>query len=115
VAINSNETKNYPEDNFDEMIRRANAEGFNFPYLRDEDQAAASAYGATHTPEFFVFAASGSGAHTLCYHGKMDDNYQQPAAVKRRFLIEAVDAILAGKPVAEAETHSIGCTIKWKY
>jgi peroxiredoxin len=115
IAINSNETKNYPEDNFDEMVRRAKAKGFNFPYLRDDDQSVASAYGASHTPEFFLFAASGKGTYNLQYHGKMDDNYQNPSAVKRKFLLEAVDAILADKPVADAETHSIGCTIKWKY
>jgi peroxiredoxin len=119
VAINSNETKNYPEDNFDEMVRRAKRMGFNFPYLRDDDQRVAGAFGATHTPEFYVFSAEGedgrTGALRLSYHGKMDDNYQNPSAVKRRYVQEAVDALLAGKPVAEPETHSIGCTIKWSY
>jgi peroxiredoxin len=110
VAINSNETKNYPEDNFDEMVSRAKAKGFNFPYLRDEDQSVAEAFGATHTPEFFVL----DGERRLRYHGKMDDNYQNPSGVKRRFLHEAVDALLSGKPVTEPETHSIGCTIKWR-
>lgn len=110
VAINSNETKNYPEDNFDEMVRRAKARGFNFPYLRDEDQAVAEAFGATHTPEFFVL----DGNRRLRYHGKMDDNYQNPSGVKRRYLHEAVDAILSERAVAEPETFSIGCTIKWR-
>ena len=110
VAINSNETKNYPEDNFDEMVRRAKARGFNFPYLRDEDQSVAEAFGATHTPEFFVL----DGNRRLRYHGKMDDNYQNPSGVKRRYLHEAVDAILSERAVAEPETFSIGCTIKWR-
>lgn len=115
TAINSNETKNYPEDNFPEMVKRAKAKGFPFLYLRDEDQSVAEAFGATHTPEFFVFARmGGSGPAVLSYHGKMDDNYQNAAAVKRHYLREAVDAILAGRDVAEPETHSIGCTIKWK-
>jgi len=115
VAVNSNETVNYPEDNFEEMVKRGKTRGFNFPYLRDENQSVADAFGATHTPEFFVFAPK-SGAHDLVlqYHGKMDDNYQQPAAVKRRYLQEAVESILAGRGVVEPETHSIGCTIKWK-
>lgn len=111
VCINSNETENYPEDNFDEMVKRSKSKGFNFPYLRDEDQAVATAYGATHTPEFFVFDKD----RRLRYHGKMDDNYQNPKAVKANYLRNAVDAILVGKEVAEAETYSIGCTIKWKY
>jgi len=115
IAINSNETKNYPEDNFEGMVQRAQTQGFNFPYLRDDDQSVAAAYGASHTPEFFVFASDGGTPHTLRYHGKMDDNYQVPSAVKKKFLTDAVDAILAGKPVADPETHSIGCTIKWKY
>jgi peroxiredoxin len=110
VAINSNDTRNYPDDDFAGMVIRAQERGFTFPYLRDDDQSVAGAYGATHTPEFFVFDRK----RKLRYHGKMDDNYKDPAAVKRRYLQEAVDAVLAGKPVAEPETHSIGCTIKWK-
>jgi len=132
VAINSNETQNYPEDNFDEMVKRAKAKGFNFPYLRDENQSVATAFGATHTPEFFVFAAedarqsrpvgTGPGSaigasrdRILRYHGRFDDNHQNPNQVKVRYLQNAVDALLAGREVPEAETYSIGCTIKWKY
>ncbi|HEY6952931.1 MAG TPA: thioredoxin family protein [Bacteroidota bacterium] len=110
VAINSNETVHYPEDNFEEMVKRAKSKGYNFPYLRDEDQSVADAYGATHTPEFFVFDAK----RHLRYNGKMDDNYQNPSAVKTNYLRNAVDAILSGRDVAEPETYSIGCTIKWK-
>jgi peroxiredoxin len=110
IAINSNETVNYPEDNFNEMVKRAKRRGFNFPYLRDDDQSVATAFGATHTPEFFVFDET----RKLRYHGKMDDNYQDPSAVKARYLLDAIDALVAGKSVREAETHSIGCTIKWK-
>jgi peroxiredoxin len=110
VAINSNETSHYPEDNFDEMLKRAKMKKFNFPYLRDEDQSVANAYGATHTPEFFVFDEK----RKLRYRGKFDDNYQKPSDVKVPYLKNAVDALLAGKEVAEPETYSIGCTIKWK-
>lgn len=110
VAINSNETVNYPEDNFEEMVKRAKQQGFNFPYLRDDDQSVATAFGATHTPEFFLFDQQ----RMLRYHGKMDDNYQNPGAVKVHFLLNAVDAVLSGEEVKEKETYSIGCTIKWK-
>jgi peroxiredoxin len=110
IAINSNEDVNYPEDSFEEMVKRAQQRGFNFPYLRDADQTVAKAFGATHTPEFFLF----DGQKKLRYHGKMDDNHQQPAAVREKYLAQATDAILAGKDIKEAETYSIGCTIKWK-
>lgn len=110
IAINSNETVHYPEDNFDEMIKRAKSKNFNFPYLRDDDQAVANAYGATHTPEFLVFDEQ----RKLRYRGKFDDNYQNPSAIKAQYLRNAVDALLTGKEVAEPETYSIGCTIKWK-
>ena len=110
VAINSNEVENYPEDNFDEMVKRAKLKGFDFPYLRDEDQSVAEGFGATHTPEFFIL----DNKRKIRYHGKMDDNHQNPSGVKRRYVQEAVDALLSGKPVAEPETYSIGCTIKWR-
>jgi peroxiredoxin len=115
LAINSNETVNYPDDDFDGMVRRAALKKFNFAYLRDESQAAAEAFDATHTPEFFVFGPlAGKEGLRLQYRGKMDDNHKDPAAVKRHYLRDAVDAVLAGKPVTESETPSIGCTIKWK-
>jgi len=110
IAINSNEDENYPEDSFDEMIKRAKHRGFNFIYARDADQKVAKAFGATHTPEFFLF----DQRRTLRYHGKMDDNHKDPSAVKVNYLRNATDAILAESQVKEAETYSIGCTIKWK-
>jgi len=110
VAVNSNETANYPEDNFEEMVKRSQQQGFNFPYLRDDDQSVAEVFGATHTPEFFLFDQK----RVLRYHGKMDDNYQTPGAVKVHYLRNAVDAVLAGEEIREKETYSIGCTIKWK-
>jgi len=109
IAINSNDTKNYPEDSFDKMVLRAKEKGFNFPYLRDEDQSVAEAFGATHTPQFFVFDRE----RKLRYAGRMDDNWEHPAAVKENYLRDALDALLAGKDVPVPETYSIGCTIKW--
>jgi peroxiredoxin len=109
IAINSNDDVNYPEDNFSAMVERAKAKGFNFPYLRDANQKVAKAYGATHTPQLFVF----DRGRKLRYTGKIDDNWQNPGAVKKQYLREAVDALLQGAAPAEAETHAIGCTIKW--
>jgi peroxiredoxin len=109
IAINSNDEQNYPEDNFDRMVERAQKKQFNFPYLRDKDQTVATAYGATHTPQFFIFDAERS----LQYSGKMDDNWEHPADVKEQYLRDALDALLSGQPVKKPKTFSIGCTIKW--
>ncbi len=109
VAVNSNEERNYPEDSFEQMVARARKKGFNFPYLRDDDQSVAGAFGATHTPEFFV----ADRKRIIRYHGRMDDNHSDPTAVKKKYLEDAVEALLQGLPVAEPEVHSLGCTIKW--
>ncbi len=109
VAINSNDDRNYPEDGFDNMVKRAQEKQFNFPYLRDATQAVAAAYGATHTPQLFVF----DHERRLRYTGKIDDNWQRPEAVTRRYLRDAVDALLSRQEPAEPSTHAIGCTIKW--
>jgi peroxiredoxin len=110
IAINSNDDANYPEDSFEQMVARARAKGFNFLYLRDASQTVARAYGATHTPQLFVF----DRARSLRYTGKIDDNWQNPKAVTRQYLRDAIDALLADRAPAESQTHAIGCTIKWK-
>ena len=110
IAINSNEDKGYPEDSFENMKKRAAEQKFNFLYLRDEDQSVARAYDATHTPEIFVF----DGNRKLAFHGKIDDNWQEPNKVKNHYLKDALDELLAGKEISIPETFTIGCTIKWK-
>jgi len=110
IAVNANDTVNYPDDSYDHMVRRAGEKKFNFLYLRDDRQEVAEAFGATHTPQFFLFDAD----RILRYSGKLDDNWKEPAAVKERYLCDAVEAVLAKRPVAVPETMSIGCTIKWK-
>lgn len=109
VAINSNETNKYPEDSFLKMVLRSKEKGFNFIYLRDEDQSIARAYDAACTPEVFVFDAE----RKLRYHGRIDDNYQDPAAVKSPDLQNALDDLLGNRPVRAPETHAMGCSIKW--
>ncbi len=109
VGINANETKNYPEDSFDKMVIRAREKGFNFPYLRDEDQSTARAYDAACTPEIFVFDAE----RKLRYHGRVDDNYQDPKGVTSHDLRNALDDLLAKREVRTPLTHAMGCSIKW--
>ena len=110
VGINANETKNYPEDNLPHMIQWAKEKDFNFPYLRDDTQAIARAYGAERTPHIFLFDRE----RTLRYTGAVDDNTKDPSKVKRHYLREAVDALLASQAVRESETPAMGCTIKWR-
>jgi peroxiredoxin len=110
VAINANDAVTHPDDSFPAMKQRAKEKAFNFPYLHDETQEIARAYGAQRTPDVFVFDRSG----ILCYHGAIDDNYEDPAAVQQHYLRDALDAVLAGKAPRTAETAPVGCTIKWK-
>lgn len=110
IAINSNDDQKYPDDSFAKMKERAGEKRFNFPYLYDESQAVARAYGAERTPEVFLFDKSGA----LRYHGAIDDNYDNPNQVKNHYLRDALDAVLAGQTPSTTQTPPVGCTIKWK-
>jgi peroxiredoxin len=108
IAINANDPAAYPEDAFDSMKERAQQLGLKFPYVMDQTSNVARAFGATRTPEAFVFDAKGK----LVYHGTVDDNARDEGAVKQPWLREAVDAVAAGKKVRTAETKALGCSIK---
>src|SRR5712691_6507816 len=110
LAISSNDVSRYPADSFEKMAERAKQKKFVFPYMYDESQQIARAYGAERTPELFIFDASG----ILRYHGAPDDNYEDESAVKHRHAREALNDILAGKDVTMPETRPVGCTMKWK-
>lgn len=110
VAINANDDRAYPDDRFELMEARARAKGYPFPYLRDDAQAVARAYGALVTPHVLVFDA---GRH-LVYQGRIDDNHDHPEAVRHRYLADALDAALAGRPVGTPERSVLGCSVKWR-
>jgi peroxiredoxin len=110
VAINSNDAAAYPEDSFENMKKRVKEVGFNFPYLHDESQKVAHTYGAQRTPHIFLFDAE----RKLAYLGRIDDNYKDASAVKSHELADAIEDILAARPVRVPETFAVGCTIKWK-
>jgi peroxiredoxin len=110
LAINANDAQKYPDDSFEKMQQRANEKQFAFPYLYDESQETARAYGAQRTPEVFLFDA----ARTLRYHGAIDDNYESADAVRQHYLRDALDAVLAGQAPALTDTPPVGCTIKWR-
>ena len=110
IAINANDSSKYPDDSFENMKQRAREKKFNFLYLRDEDQEVAKAYGAQRTPEVFLFDKN----RVLQYHGAIDDNYDDPNAVKAHYLRNALDGLLHRGKVPSAETSPVGCTVKWK-
>ncbi|MGE0614915.1 MAG: thioredoxin family protein [Bacteriovoracia bacterium] len=113
VGINPNDSVKYPADNFDAMKVRSREQGFAFPYLHDETQAVARAYGAVCTPDPYVYEQVG-GEFKLRYHGRIDDNWKEPAQVQQRELATALDAILAGRVPNSDQKPAMGCSIKWK-
>ncbi len=110
VAINANDASKYPDDDFESMKARANEKSFNFPYLRDESQEVAEAYGAERTPEVFLFDSD----RELVYHGAIDDNYDDPGSVNAAYMRDAIEAVLTGGEPEVKNTSPVGCTIKWK-
>ena len=111
AAICSNDAKAYPEDSFENMKRFATAHKLPFPYLHDEDQSAARAYGAVCTPDFFGYDAEGK----LRYRGRLDEGRTSPPpADARRELVEGMRAIAATGASTAAQIPSVGCSIKWK-
>jgi len=117
VAINSNNAVEehangnefYPEDSFEHMNVRATREEFNFPYLRDESQAVAEAYGAQCTPHAFVF----DGDRRLVYQGAIDDD-REGEDVTERYVRDAVDAVLGDESYSTDTVSPMGCSTKWK-
>lgn len=102
VGINSNKT-----ESIEETAAHAKQHGFAFPVLKDPDNKVADLYGASHTPEIYVVGKDGK----LVYHGRIDDS-TETAKVTSHDLSNALDALLAGQPVAKAETKAFGCSIK---
>jgi peroxiredoxin len=111
IAIMSNDPADYPEDSFDNMKKVAQEFGFPFPYVWDESQEVAQAYGAVCTPDFFGFNAD----LELQYRGRLDASRKEAAPTDaRRDLFEAMKEVaLTGKGPAE-QIPSMGCSIKWK-
>ena len=110
VGICANDPTDYPDDRPERLHVRWRQKAYGFPYLVDESQDVARAFGAVCTPDIYVFGPE----RTLAYHGRIDDNWQQPDKVSRRELAEALDALLAGRAPAPEQHHSIGCSIKWR-
>ncbi|RYE24300.1 MAG: thioredoxin family protein [Sphingobacteriales bacterium] len=108
VIINSNEGQRQGADSYDAMTRYAKKEGYNVPYVLDEGSKVADAFGASRTPEVFLFDGEGK----LIYKGAMEDNPSEPTASTQMFLKSAIDNMLSKKPIDPNNTKSVGCSIK---
>lgn len=109
VIINSNNPTVSKGDTEELTRARAKEKGIKVPYAVDPESKMAKAFGATKTPEAFLFDKAG----TLVYHGAVDDNHEEPAKVAKRYLKDALDAVVADKKPTMTETKSIGCSIKF--
>lgn len=111
VAISSNDIDSHPDDGPAGLAEQVERAGFTFPYLLDSTQEVAKTYRAACTPDFFLYDAE----HRLAYRGEFDDARPgNDVPVTGQALREALDQVLAGKPVPEPQIPSLGCNIKWK-
>jgi peroxiredoxin len=110
VGVCANDAVTYPDDAFDKLAERWRSKGYGFPYLHDEQQAVARAFGAVCTPDIFVYDAD----RRLAYRGRIDDSWKDESKVTRRELAAALEALLGGQRPAAEQRPSMGCSIKWK-
>ena len=113
IAINPNDPSIVEEDSYANMVALAKEKNYSFPYLIDETQDIAHAFGAARTPHVFILKKE-DGKNILKYIGAIDNNSEDAEKANEHFVENAVDALLAGKSVTTSETKAIGCTIKWK-
>jgi peroxiredoxin len=109
VAINSNDFLRYPQDSFEEMVRRAQKHAFNFDYLWDKEQSLARQLNPERTPEVFLFDRD----RKLVYHGAIDD-HRDEHAVEEHYLRDALEAVLDGREPSVTHTSPVGCSVKWR-
>jgi peroxiredoxin len=110
VGISANDAATYPEDAPASLKEQAARAGFTFPYLYDESQSVARAYGAVCTPEFFLFDTKPA----LAYHGRLDASRPGREPATGSDLRAALDALLEGRSIRGPQAPSVGCSIKWK-
>jgi len=113
IAINPSDPGTHQDDTFDKMKERAASKGYGYPYLVDDSQQVAKAFGAGRTPQVYILQKTGA-KFTVRYIGMIDDNPQDPGGVTKLYADEAVSNLLGGKPVVTTITKPVGCAIKWK-
>lgn len=112
LAINPNDPMAYEEDSFENMKTRASQKGYTFPYLEDS-QGVGKKFGARRTPHVFIVHKT-DGKFILKYAGAVDDNAQDASGVTKKYVEEAINNLLDGKPIVTQTTRAIGCAIKWR-
>lgn len=113
VTINANNPEISPGDSFKEMTSLAKRKNYTFPYLVDETQEVARAFGATNTPHVFILKKEGDG-FKVAYTGTIDNNSRDASSATKKYVEQALDELLANKAVTTTKTKAIGCGIKWK-
>ena len=113
IAINPNDLEKQPDDSMEEMRKRAKDKGYTFPYLRDDSQQVAKAFGATKTPHTYVLNKV-AGKYVVEFIGAIDNSANNPSDVSEAYVENAIDALLSGKKPPKTEAKAIGCTIKWR-
>jgi hypothetical protein len=110
IAINPNSPELSSGESFDEMVKYAKKKGYAFPYLYDESQETVKACGPTNTPHVFILTKD----LKVAYIGAIDNNSRSAEKASVKYVEEAVDALLAGKPVATSKTKAVGCSVRIK-
>ncbi len=113
IAINPNDPEQSPGDSYKEMVAQAKRKKYSFPYLVDETQHVAKAFGASNTPHVFVLKKEANN-FTLAYVGTIDNNSREESAADKKYVEDVVTALLGKKAVPTTRTKAIGCGIKWK-
>ncbi|MGL1888525.1 MAG: thioredoxin family protein [Reichenbachiella sp.] len=113
IAINSNDQSVKPGDSYDEMVKLANDKNYSFPYLYDESQEVAQAYGATRTPHVYILQKKKNSLE-VAYIGAIDNNAKDGKLADTKYVEDAVNSLLDNKTVENNFTKAIGCSIKWK-
>jgi peroxiredoxin len=113
IAINANDPLKSPGDSFDDMVSHAKRNHYEFPYLFDESQNVAKSFGATNTPHVFILKRA-EAEFKVVYIGAIDNNVKDANKADKKYVEEAVDAILNDKEIPVTKTKAIGCSIKWK-
>ena len=113
LAINANDPEQSSGDSYEEMISYANDHGYTFPYLQDITQNVAKTFGATNTPHVYVLTKSDK-EYKVAYIGGIDNNTRNASAATKKYVEEAIDALLVGKTVPTSKTKAVGCGIRWK-
>ncbi len=113
LAVNPNDPVKQPGDSFEAMVAYAQKHNYQHPYVQDIEQDVTRAFGATNTPHVFVLKNEG-GSFRVSYIGAIDNNTRSAADADKKYVQDAVNALLEGKQPKEVKTKAIGCSIKWK-